>query len=62
MSKKRQTGRGGMGSHKHYISGKNGKSPRLRHQLRREAEAHTPVTRRKSECKYSSVEEALKDR
>ncbi len=33
-----QTGRGGMGSHKHGISGRAGKSPKFRHWMKREAE------------------------
>jgi hypothetical protein len=31
-------GRGGMGSHKHGVSGRSGKSPSFRHQMKREAE------------------------
>lgn len=33
-----EVGRGGMGSHKHGVSGRPGKSPKERHRLRREAE------------------------
>jgi hypothetical protein len=31
-------GQDGMGSHKHGVSGHSGKSPKLRHHMRREAE------------------------
>ena len=38
MSPNRQQARGGMGSHKHGVSGRSGKSPRFRHWLKRETE------------------------
>jgi len=34
----RQQGRGGMGSHKHGVSGHTTKSPRMRHWMKQEAE------------------------
>ncbi len=42
-------GRGGMGSHKHYVSGRAGKSPKQRHALKRQAEAQ--VVKDKSRIK-----------
>lgn len=53
--------RGGMGSRKHGKGGIAPKSPRLRHQMKLDAEQNERKAR-KSDCKYSSVTEALKDR
>jgi len=49
--------RGGMGSHKHGISGHAGKSPRLRLFLRMQAEKEERKGRK--ELKYSSVKEVF---
>ena len=55
-----QKGRGGMGSRKHGKSGIAPKSPRLRHQMKREAEQNERSAR-ESTCKYRSVAEALRE-
>ncbi len=55
-----QKGRGGMGSRKHGKSGVAPKSPRLRHQMKLEAERNERKAS-KSTCKYSSVAEALRE-
>ncbi len=52
-----QQGRGGMGSHKHGISGRPGKSPRLRLWERMQAEKNERK-RRKSPM-YPTVREAF---
>lgn len=57
-----QQGRGGMGSHKHGISGRAGKSPAFRHWIKREAEKLIRKGRHAIERPYSSVYEALKNR
>jgi len=36
-----QKGKSGVGSHKHGVSGRAGKSPKLRHTLKREAERNS---------------------
>ncbi|MGI9277250.1 MAG: hypothetical protein ACR2PT_20695 [Endozoicomonas sp.] len=56
-----QTGRGGMGSHKHGVSGRSQKSPRLRHHMKLEAERDCRKARRSS-CTYASINECLADR
>jgi len=50
------SGRGGMGSHKHGISGKAPKSPNLRHKLQMDAELNDRK-RKPSNCKNQSVQE-----
>ena len=54
-----QQGRGGMGSHKHGISGNAPKSPRARFHMRMEAEKNE-IKARPLTCLYSSVEELFK--
>lgn len=54
----RQQGRGGMGSHKHGVSGHPTKSPRLRHWLKRWAEQSNDRKRRKTRT-YGSVRELM---
>lgn len=54
-----QQGRGGMGSHKHGTSGVPGKSPKLRHALKREAEKQERKKRKTIDW-YATVAEALK--
>ncbi len=56
-----QQGRGGMGSHKHGISGKSQKSPRLRFLMKLEAE-HSAQKRKKNTCVYSSLTELMQHR
>lgn len=57
MSK--QKNRGGMGSHKHGVSGHAGKSPKLRLAIKREAEKDE--RKPKKTKTYPTVAEALKD-
>ena len=52
-----QRGRGGMGSHKHGISGKSGKGPRTR--LREKLEAEKNERKRRGFKTYDSVKEAF---
>lgn len=52
-----QSGRSGMGSHKHGISGHATKSPKFRHQQKREAEANERKPRKTK--MYNSVKEAF---
>ena len=55
-----QKGRGGMGSHKHAISGTPGMPPGLKQRLAREANSKK---KKKAKTKmYSSVDELMKDR
>lgn len=49
---------GGMGMHKHGTSGYSLKSPKLRHEIKRVAEADEKKAK-PSKCVYSSVTEAL---
>ncbi len=53
-----QQGRGGMGSHKHGVSGRAGKSPRLRLQMRMEAEKDGRRLRRRR-LPYETLAELL---
>lgn len=46
-------GRGGMGSHKHGVSGTAPKSPRLRHALKREAEKQERKRKNRTDWKAS---------
>lgn len=52
------SGRGGMGSHKHGISGKAPRSPRYKHNAQIEANKVKP--RRRLKLAFSSVTEAMK--
>lgn len=53
-------GRGGMGIAKHRKSGHPGKSPKLRHGMRRDAEANDRPARRTTTEWAKSVREALR--
>ena len=55
-----QSGRGGMGSHKHGISGWAPHSPRLRHWMRRLAESYERRWRGGIKDPAASVRELLK--
>ncbi len=50
-------GRNGMGSHKHGVSGRSGKSPAMRHHLKREAEKNERKDRTRIIDPKSSVQE-----
>lgn len=57
-----QTGNKGMGSHKHYLAGsggkrRNGKSPKLRHAIKREAESVSIKARGRIRQPKASVKE-----
>jgi hypothetical protein len=54
-----QQGRGGLGSHKHGVSGIALKSPRERFHMRMDAERNN-IKARPSTCIYSSIEELFK--
>ena len=59
-----QQGRGGMGSHKHGISGRAGESPRLRLMKKLAAERgeyETKPARRRQRLRFETVQEALRD-
>ena len=53
-----QKGRNNMGSHKHGISGKAPKSPKLRHRMELEAQRNERKAK-KSTCKHQSVFDLL---
>ena len=58
-----QQGRGGMGSHKHGVSGHSTQSPRLRLSKKLAAERgefDTASTRRRQRLEFETVQEALK--
>ena len=58
-----QQGRGGMGSHKHGVSGHAAQSPRLRFSKRLAAERgeyDTASPRRRMRLEFETVQEALK--
>lgn len=57
-----QQARGGMGSHKHGISGRAGKSPNLRHYMKREAEKDERKSRSRIQNPKSSVRELLAEK
>jgi len=57
----RQQGRGGMGSHKHGVSGRPGKSPRLRHAMKRMAEADERKAQPSIRNPKNSVRELLEE-
>ena len=50
-------GRSGMGSHKHGTSGHSGKSPKLRSQIKREAEKNEHKDKSRIKDPKSSVDE-----
>lgn len=51
-----------MGSHKHYVSGRNGKSPKTRHALKREAEANCIKDNSRIKDPKKSVKELFRKR
>lgn len=53
-------GRTGMGSHKHAISGRAGKSPKLRHRMKMEAERNERKDRSKIKEPRQTVKELFK--
>ena len=58
-----QQGRGGMGSHKHGVSGRATPSPRLRLSKKLAAERgeyHTASSGRRKRLEFETVQEALK--
>ena len=55
-----QQGQGGMGSHKHYISGVATQSPRYRHNMKREAELNERKDRSRIRDPETSVTELFK--
>ncbi len=61
-----QQGRGGMGSHKHGISGHSGPSPRFKFmrtfEANREREAETRAIRRRKPKMFPTVAEAFRRR
>jgi hypothetical protein len=52
-----QKGKSGIGSHKHGVSGRAGKSPKLRHALKREAEPNSIKDRSKTEDPKDTIRE-----
>lgn len=54
-------GHGGMGSHKHGVSGRATKSPRLRHWMKRVAEADERKPRRSTTKWKSTIKDLLKE-
>jgi hypothetical protein len=56
-----QQGRGGMGSHKHGVSGRAPKSPKLRHRMKLDAERQDRKAK-PSACTASSIAELMKNR
>lgn len=54
-------GHGTMGSHKHGVSGTPGKSPKLRHALKREAEQNERKAHKSREDLYDSPSDAIKN-
>lgn len=59
ISKKMRVGRRGMGSHKHGVSGTPGYSPKLRHNMKLEAEREE-TTLKSTDCKYKTVADAIR--
>jgi len=55
------SGRGGMGSHKHGISGIAGKSPKARHEMKRYAESQERKAK-PSTCVHGSIADVMKSR
>jgi hypothetical protein len=60
MESEMQVGRGGMGSHKHGVSGTPGRSPRFKHNTLIEAQKAEKTKRRKNEKLYKTASEAIK--
>jgi hypothetical protein len=57
-----QTGRGGMGSHKHGISGHAGPSPRAKYMRALEDNRfRESIKKPRAKLKYNSVSEAVQD-
>ena len=56
-----QKGRGGMGNHKHAVSGKAPKSPRLRHRMKMDAERDERNSK-PSTCTASSIAELMRQK
>ncbi len=56
-----QCSRGGLGSHKHGVSGKSQKSPRLRFLMRLDAERSMRVCKKRT-CIFSSINDLMSHR
>lgn len=54
------TGTKGIGNHKHGVSGKSGKSPKMRHAMKREAEKDVRLDRTRIKNPSGSVAEIFK--
>ena len=62
MSRDMQQGRGGMGSHKHGISGRSGRSSGMKQSMARDANREAERTkRRKRPLQFNTVREAVKN-
>jgi hypothetical protein len=56
------SGRGGMGSHKHGVSGRAPRSPRYKFQTQLEAKEKEKAVKKKPPLKAQTVAEALKEK
>ena len=55
-----ESGRSAMGSHKHYVSGKPGRSPKFKHNTLIEAQKNEKKVKKKQQV-FSSLQEAFKN-